>query len=231
MSDKPLFKYIVFLIKTLTDYQVLNADRIPPEGGLLMTTNHISRLDTPFLMAMTDRTDIVAIVAKKYEKKPFFAWVLKKISTIIWMEREKTDFSAMRQVLNRLRAGDVVGIAPEGTRSHESVGLLEGKEGAAVMAAQTSVPILPVGITGTDKVYAYWSKFRRPPVTIRVGEPYYLPEIDRDDRQAWLTRNTDEIMCQIAALLPPEYRGFYAQHPRLKELLVESSEISGSSAD
>jgi 1-acyl-sn-glycerol-3-phosphate acyltransferase len=56
-----------------------------------------------------------------------------------------------------------------------------------------------------------------------VGKPYYLPEIDMANRQAWLERYTDEIMCQIAALLPLEYRGFYADHPRLKELLAESA--------
>lgn len=224
MPEKPLFKTVVFLIKRLTKYQVLDAERIPPEGGLLMTTNHISRLDVPFLLPITDRTDLVAIVASKYQKKPFFKWVLEKISTIIWMDRETTDFSALREVLNRLRAGDVVGIAPEGTRSHGAVGMLEGKQGASMMATQTSVPILPVGIIGTEKIYAHWMKLRRPPITIRVGLPYVLPAMDRDDRQAWLSRNTDEIMCRIAVLLPPEYRGFYAEHPRLQALLAEASE-------
>jgi len=223
MTKKPLFSIVFFLIKKLTRFQVLNAGLIPPEGGLLMTTNHISRLDLPILMAMTDRTDLVAVVAKKYEKKPFFKWVLEKIGTIIWMDREKTDFSALREVLSVLRRGEVIGIAPEGTRSHGSVGLLEGKQGAAVMAAQASVPILPVGIIGTDKIYEHWLKLQRPPVTIRVGEPYFLPEMDPSDRQAWLSANTDEIMCRIAALIPPEYRGFYADHPRLKELLAEGT--------
>ena len=223
MTKKPLFSIVFFLIKKLTRFQVLNAGLIPPEGGLLMTTNHISRLDLPILMAMTDRTDLVAVVAKKYEKKPFFKWVLEKIGTIIWMDREKTDFSALREVLSVLRRGEVIGIAPEGTRSHGSVGLLEGKQGAAVMAAQASVPILPVGIIGTDKIYEHWLKLQRPPVTIRVGEPYFLPEMDPSDRQAWLSANTDEIMCRIAALIPPEYRGFYADHLRLKELLAEGT--------
>jgi len=224
MTEKPLFSTVVFLIKKLTKFQVLNAELIPPDGGLLMTSNHLSRLDLPLLMAMTDRTDLTAIVANKYEKKHFFKWILEKIGTIIWMDRESIDFSALREVLSCLRRGEVIGIAPEGTRSHGSVGLLEGKQGAAVMAAQTSVPILPVGIIGTDKIYEHWMKLRRPPVTIRAGKPYFLPEMDPSDRQSWLSENTDEIMCRIAALLPPEYRGFYADHPRLKELLAEGAE-------
>jgi 1-acyl-sn-glycerol-3-phosphate acyltransferase len=48
--------------------------------------------------------------------------------------------------------------------------------------------------------------------------------MDINDRQGWLKRSTDEIMCRIAAQLPPEYRGFYANHPRLNELLADKSE-------
>lgn len=221
MSEKPLFKPVVFLLKKLTQFQVFNAELIPPEGGLLMTSNHLSRLDIPFLMAITERTDLVAIVAKKYQRKPFFKWALEKIGAIVWMDRQSTDFTALRQVLDHLRRSEVVGIAPEGTRSSESVGLLEGKEGSAVLASRASVPILPVGIYGTEKINAYWMKLRRPPVTVRIGAPYHLPPIDMDNRQAWLSRSTDEIMCRIAVLLPPEYRGFYAEHPRLHEILAE----------
>jgi 1-acyl-sn-glycerol-3-phosphate acyltransferase len=224
MPEKPLYKPIIFLINKLTRYQVLDRERIPPQGSLLMTTNHVSRLDTPLLIAMTDRTDLVAIVAKKYQNKPFFKWILEKFASIIWMDREAIDFPALRDVLSQLREGNVIGIAPEGTRSHGGAGLLEGKQGAALMAAQANAPILPVGIIGSDKIYAHWFKLRRPPITIRVGMPYHLPAIDREDRQAWLSRNTDEIMCRIAALLPPAYRGVDAEHPRLKELLAEEAE-------
>lgn len=224
MLEKPLLSLVKVLLHTLTKFQVLNGERIPQKDGLLMTTNHVSRLDTPFLLAMTKRTDLVALVADKYKKKPFFKWILERISTIIWVDRENTDFSALHEVLNCLRKGDVVGIAPEGARSHGAVGLLEGKPGAAMMAAQASVPILPVSITGTEKIYSNWMKLRRPPVTIRVGVPYTLPKMDKDDRQAWSARYTDEIMCRIAVLLPPEYRGFYADHPRLQELLSEGAQ-------
>jgi 1-acyl-sn-glycerol-3-phosphate acyltransferase len=142
---------------------------------------------------------------------------------MVWMDRTTTDFAAMRDALNQLRQGAIVGIAPEGTRSREFRGLLEGKPGAALMASRASVPIVPVGIIGSEKINAHFLKLKRPPVTVRVGEAYMLPEIDQDDRQGWLARNTDEIMCRIAALLPAEYRGFYKDHPRLKELLAEET--------
>ena len=137
------------------------------------------------------------------------------------MDRERTDFSAVRDALHQLHSGAIVGIAPEGTRSREFKGLLEGKQGAALLAARAGVPIVPVGIVGSEKINEHWLRLQRPPVTVRIGDPYTLPEMDRENRQAWLSRYTDEIMCRIAALLPPEYRGFYRDHPRLKELLAE----------
>jgi 1-acyl-sn-glycerol-3-phosphate acyltransferase len=224
MKKYPLLEPIRSLVKTLTKFTVVNQERLPKEGGALITTNHLSRLDTPILLAITDRDDLVAIVAKKYKEKPFFKWILEKVATMVWMDRTKTDFSAMREAIDQLRAGAMVGIAPEGTRSRETIGLLEGKPGAALLVAQTSVPIVPVGIIGSEKINQHFLRLKRPPVTIRVGEPYTLPEIDRDDRQGWLSRSTEEIMCQIAALIPEEYRGFYSDHPRLYELLVEKNQ-------
>lgn len=221
MSKPPLLEPIRFLVRTLTKFHAIDRKNIPEKSGVLLTTNHLSRLDTPLLLALTERTDLVAIVAKKYQQKPFFKWILSMVGTMVWMDRERTDFSALRAALDHLRSGAIVGIAPEGTRSMDFKGLMEGKPGAALLAALAAVPIVPVGIVGSEKINEHWLRLQRPPVTIRVGKPYTLPEMDRENRQAWLSRYTDEIMCQIAALLPEEYWGFYRDHPRLQELLAE----------
>ena len=224
MKKPPLQSAIRSLVKILTKFNIENGENLPAQGGVLVTTNHLSRLDTPFLLTITDRNDLVAIVAKKYRRRPFFKWILGKIGTMVWMDRENTDFAAIREALDYLRQGAMVGIAPEGTRSQETNGLLEGKQGAALLAARANVPIVPVGIVGSEKVNSGWARLQRPPVTIRVGTPYLLPPMDRDNRQAWLTQYTDEIMCRIAQLLPENYRGFYVDHPRLKELLAENGQ-------
>jgi len=222
LSNKPFLAPIKFLIKVLTKFMVINQALIPKEGAALITTNHLSRLDTPLLLTLTDRKDLVAIVAKKYEQKLFFKWVLERVGTMVWMDRSRVDFAALRDALDHLRHGAIVGIAPEGTRSRGSQGLLEGKQGAALIAARASVPIVPIAIIGSEKINNALLRLRRQKVIIRVGEPYHLPEMDSNDRQGWLARSTAEIMCRIAALLPPEYRGFYANHPRLLELLADS---------
>lgn len=224
MKERPLLPTVRFLVRTLTKFNVVNKENVPQEGAALLTTNHLSRLDTPLLLAITERDDLVGIIAKKYQKMPFFKWILEKIAIMVWMDRERSDFSAIRSALEHLREGRIVGIAPEGTRSRDSKGLLEAKQGAALLAGRASVLIIPAGIIGSEKINHHFLRLRRPPVTIRVGEPYMLPPIDMDNRQAWLTRNTEEIMCRIAVLLPPEYRGFYADHPRLEELLAKNYE-------
>ena len=78
-----------------------------------------------------------------------------------------------------------------------------------------------VAIVGTEdaNVVAHLRRLRRVPVVIQAGEPFTLPPIEGQDRDAALQAYTDEIMCRIAALLPPQYRGVYADHPRLKALL------------
>lgn len=221
MRKPPLLPLLRTLVKKITRFNVINPENLPQNGSVLLTTNHLSLTDTPILLTITDRTDVVGIVAKKYFKKPFFKWILEKIGTIVWMDRENTDFSAVRQALEYLKMGAILGIAPEGTRSKETRGLLEGKPGAALLAARAKVPIVPVGIVGSEFIKSSLLKLRRAPVSINVGQPYQLPEFDHENRQMWLNQCTDEIMCRIGALLPPSYRGFYADHPRLKELLAE----------
>jgi 1-acyl-sn-glycerol-3-phosphate acyltransferase len=81
--------------------------------------------------------------------------------------------------------------------------------------------VIPVAITGTeDKVIlANVKRFRKSKVTLTVGKPFTLPPLPKENREVALQGYTDEIMCQIAAILPERYRGVYAGHARLKELL------------
>jgi len=123
-------------------------------------------------------------------------------------------------MLNRLQRGGVLAIAPEGTRSQNGA-LIEGRPGVSYLAAKAGVPILPVAATGTQDtlVKEQLSHLRKPHITVRIGQPFMLPPLQGQDRDAALQGYTDEIMCRIAALLPPDYRGVYADHPRLRQLI------------
>jgi 1-acyl-sn-glycerol-3-phosphate acyltransferase len=208
---------IRLLFFLLTRIHVIGRDNIPPQGGFIAAANHLSILEVPLVYCLIDRPEVTGLIAKKHQKNAFFRWVVNTLEGI-WLSREEIDTRALRAARDHLRGGGVLGIAPEGTRSHTG-GLIQAKTGVAYLADQAGVPILPVGVSGT------WQKtkdilfLRRPKITVNFGEPFTLPPIDRKDRDLGLNQNTDEIMCRIAALLPAEYRGEYAEYPRVSELI------------
>ncbi|MFO7537838.1 MAG: lysophospholipid acyltransferase family protein [Chloroflexota bacterium] len=203
---------------TLAKIDIEGIERIPQEGGCVVVSNHIGRLDAMLAIVLAERDDVIMFVAEKYQKYAFWRWAVRQVDGI-WLNRFDTDFHALREVHKRLKGGGILAIAPEGTRSRSGK-LLPGKQGAAFLAAKAGVPIVPIALTGTEDtvVKSRLRRLQRLDVTIRVGEPFALPPLDRKDRDAYLEAQTTEIMCRIAALLPPDYHGHYAAHPRLLAL-------------
>ena len=201
--------------------ELVGFENIPKTGGAIVATNHLGRLDAILGMVLANRDDVIMLVAEKYQAHAFWRWVVEEVDGI-WLNRNETDFHALRLVHRRLRQGGILAIAPEGTRSRTE-SLLPGKSGTAYLAARANVPVLPAAITGTEDrlVQEKLRRLQRLHVTVTVGEPFILSPMDRENRDAYLQAGTDEIMCRIAALLPPRHRGVYASHPRLQALLQE----------
>ena len=218
MQRETLLKLIRTGFNLLSNFRVEGAEYIPASGPIILTTNHISRLDYPALLMCTNREDVIAIVATKYREKVFFRWIIETLRAI-WIERETSDFSAFRESIEYLNRGWIVGISPEGTRS--TTGALQpGKPGAALIVRKTGLPVLPVAVSGTADLGKQLGHLKKTDILVRFGKPYHIAlTTDEEEAKNWLNKATDEIMCRIAALLPPERRGVYADHPRLKELL------------
>jgi len=189
--------------------------------GYVIASNHIGRLDAILIYNFTDRNDIIMLVAEKYREIPLARWFVKQLDAI-WIERFNADFSALRQALYRLKKGGVLVLAPEGTRSPNAA-LQKGWPGASYLAAKSGAPVVPVALVGCEdaKFFPNLKHLRRTRVTVYAGEPFTLPPVPAQNREAALEQYTEEIMCRIAALLPPSYRGYYSDHPRLKELLAD----------
>ncbi|HPH98481.1 MAG TPA: lysophospholipid acyltransferase family protein [Anaerolineaceae bacterium] len=212
---------ISFLMSALTRVDAYGVENVPKTGGIIFATNHASRLDIPLILTQGGRSDVIALVADKYKSYVGFGWLIQSTGCI-WIDRSKADFAAMTAALNYIRKGGALGIAPEGTRSSDGK-LIEGKSGTALLAERARVPIVPVGIAETSTAMATLRRFRRPHMSISFGKPFTLPPMDRDRRDEWMNESTEEIMCRIAALLPVEQRGFYTDHPRVKELEQSAS--------
>jgi 1-acyl-sn-glycerol-3-phosphate acyltransferase len=224
MKRETLRSILYALLTRLAHVEFCGAEHLPSGVGLLVTTNHMSRMDTLYLFLNPGRTDITALVADKYQKYPIFKWVLNTAG-IIWLDRDKADFTAFRLAADVLKSGVALGIAPEGTRS-ETGQLQEGKPGAVLLAHKSGVPIVPVGIAGTESYFKRLLTFRRPRLRLTFGPAYILPPLDRDNRDVSLKQLTDEIMCRIAILLPPSYWGYYKGHPRLEEMLASREQYT-----
>ncbi len=226
MKRRQVMSAVRFIAKAIVNLKVIDYDKVPQTGGFLLTTSHISRLDTPFLMLSTPRHDVIPVVAREYQQHAFFRWFLSSLG-VIWMSRDESDFGAFREVISYLNKGWIVGIAPEGTRSRTQT-LQEGKSGATFLAEKARAPIVPAVVMGSADMVSRLTHFKRMDVTVRFGEAYHLPPLEKDNHKEWLVNSTDEIMCRIAALLPEEKRGFYRDHPRLKALLAAKNQPAQS---
>jgi 1-acyl-sn-glycerol-3-phosphate acyltransferase len=219
MKRETLQNIVKTVLNNYTHLEFSGTQHIPPAGGVILATNHLSRVDIPILFANPVRPDITALVADKYQKYPFFRWFCLTAGGI-WIDRDKADFTAFRIAAEVIGQGRSLGIAPEGTRSDGQ--LLEGKSGTVLLAIKTGVPVIPVAIYGSETTFPEWKRLRKPRIFCRFGPPLTFAPLNREERETGLERYTTELMCQIAAMLPPHYRGFYAQHPRLLQLLEQA---------
>ena len=188
--------------------RVEGLENVPRRGGFLVVANHCSNFDPPSLgWAVGHRTgQVVHFMAKDEMRRwPVVGWLARQAGAF-FVRRGAGDRAAQRLALELLASGRPMAIFPEGTRTRDGR-LGEARQGAALLAMRTDVPILPVGIAGTHRIFPGRRRWpHRGPITFRIGPTFSLPHNDELDRAA-LHAGTDRIMREIAALLPPEQRG------------------------
>jgi 1-acyl-sn-glycerol-3-phosphate acyltransferase len=193
--------------------EVRGRENLPAQGAYLLAFNHLSMVDAPLLLIHVPR-QMVGMMTDKYAQSPFIGW-LANLMGALWVARGEADLNAIKASLGHLRSGGILAISPEGTRSPSSQ-LLKAKTGVAYLATRTGVTIVPAGLAGTEKVFDNVRRLRRTPVKLIFGEPFTLPADSRAKSEK-LEEYTDVIMRRIAALLPPEYRGEYADAVALSQ--------------
>lgn len=209
---------IRFIMKLIADIEVHGLEKLP-SGNVIAAANHLGRLDSAVLLCLTDREDLIMPIAEKYKDHPLFG-PIGRSANAVWLNRFEADFSALRLILERMKGGGMLVIAPEGTRS-KTESLQPGKMGVAFLAAKSGYPVLPVAVMGTEDrvVLQNLKRFRRSKIIVRAGELMHIELPTGKGREEAMQAATEEIMCRLAALLPEKYRGVYKDHPRLKELL------------
>jgi 1-acyl-sn-glycerol-3-phosphate acyltransferase len=221
MNYKTLRSIVRFVMNIIADVEIIGMEKVP-EGNLIIAANHLGRLDTAVLIYALDREDIILAVAEKYKNHPLFGAIGRAVDAI-WLNRFEADFAALREILARMQKGGLMVVAPEGTRS-KTASMQEGKMGVAFLASKSGYPVLPVALIGTEDggIVSNLKRFRRSKIKAIAGDLFYIEIPKGNGRDQAMRSATDEIMCQIGALLPESYRGFYKDHPRLRELIKNS---------
>jgi 1-acyl-sn-glycerol-3-phosphate acyltransferase len=190
--------------------RVHGVEHVPREGPFILVSNHISLLD-PMIIGSTAghlTGRLLHFMAKEEVRRwPVIGWLATQ-GGVYFVRRGQGDRAAQRLSLDLLARGEPLAVFPEGTRSRDGV-LSEPRDGAALLAIRSGAPLLPVAITGTERLFPRGARLpRRSKVTVRVGKPFELSRqsAGRIDRQE-LASGTERIMREIAALLPPAQRG------------------------
>ena len=214
----PFIRFVAFFARTimrcLTRVTVDGAfDSIPREGPLIIASNHLSNADGVIVGGWL--TPRLGRRIHWLGKREMLDWPIvgpmARAGSVHPVDRGAADVDAFRFAQRILDEGHVLVVFPEGTRSTTG-GLQEAKDGLALLALRSGAPILPVGVSGTDRFWPRHS-FPRPGgrVGLRVGEPFRLSDIVPEgvDRKTAKRLATHEIMTRIAAVLPERHRGVY----------------------
>jgi len=195
--------------------------RVPERGPLILVANHINFLEIPLVLSHLQPRRVTGLVKAETWESPWMG-MLFDLWGAIPVRRGEGDVLAIRRVLHALEEGKIVAIAPEGTRSGDGC-LRRAKPGVGLLAAHTSAPILPMAFFGHEHIWSNLKRLRRTDFHIRVGPLLRVRPLGRwtaERRQAL----ADEIMLQIAALMPPAYRGVYADARPAPPLYLEPIE-------
>jgi 1-acyl-sn-glycerol-3-phosphate acyltransferase len=207
---RPVLRGILYIFSPIT---ITGQENIPSKGAYLVAINHISLFEAPFIVAFWP-VELEALGAVDIWHRTGQS-VLARLYGGIPVHRGTYDRQVFDTLQAALRSGRPILIAPEGGRSH-SPGMRQAYPGVAYLMEKAGVPVLPVGIVGTTDDYLKQALHgKRPKLEMHIGKPIHLPSIHGIPEKRRLARqqNADMVMGHIAAQLPVEYRGFYADYP------------------
>jgi 1-acyl-sn-glycerol-3-phosphate acyltransferase len=203
-------KSLTRILCNVDDSQLVN---VPKHGPLIIACNHINFMDAPLMYTHLLPREITGFAKAETWDNPAMA-LLFDLWGAIPIQRGEADTNAIRSALDALEQGKILGIAPEGTRSgHGRLG--RGYPGIVILAQYSHAPILPLVFYGGERLKDNLNRLKRTDFHIRVGKIFSLEFPEGKLERATRDNMVEEIMYQIASLLPEEYRGYYTDLSRL----------------
>ena len=195
-------------------------EHVPKSGGVILASNHLSYIDHYVTGAVLDRQVFFISKAQHFDV-PVQRWLFKQWG-VIPLKRGEGDNEAMARSLQILQEGKLFGIYPEGTRSTDGK-LHRGRTGVARLALQARVPVIPVGMIGTDKILPKGKNVPKlKKVSVHIGAPMHFEQFYGMENDRKVTREiTDRIMHAIRDLSGQEYVDSYTQNPEYNKGAAE----------
>ncbi len=188
-------------------WQVKGKENLPQKGPVLIACNHLHIADSPVVASSIPRKCVFMAKEELWHNKWSRFWVENFGAFPI--KRNAFDREAILLAEEWLGKGISLIMFPEGERS-KNLQLKKAWPGAAHIALRTGVPVVPVGITGTQNIRNLkWSFFHHPKIIITIGKPFNPPACNGKPTKEQRNQFRDAIMYKIAELLPPQYRGVY----------------------
>ncbi|MBM3943154.1 MAG: 1-acyl-sn-glycerol-3-phosphate acyltransferase [SAR202 cluster bacterium] len=195
-----------FCFSNLGRMDVTGREAVPPFGPLIVVSNHLSNHDAPLLAAALPRR-LTFLGKQELFNNPLLAWAMRGVN-VHPLDRAGMGLEAMRLALDLLAKDHAIVLFPEGHRSPDHA-MRQGMAGAIYLALRAQAPILPVGISGTERAPTWRMPFPMCRFRASIGQPFTLPVLEGRPSRPVVDSLRDLMMQRIAALLPEQYRGVY----------------------
>jgi 1-acyl-sn-glycerol-3-phosphate acyltransferase len=224
LSPRRRWKHVIFLalrmivlptLRVALRFRIYGLGYVPKRGGALIVGNHIHNAD-PILMLAASPRPVLWMAKEEVWEMPVLRWFASQAGAFP-VQRGTFDRHAIRQAVDTLHEGLLVGMYPEGTRS-TSGGLKQPFPGASLVALRSGAPVIPCVIVGSEELPLNGAKQNRclrgyPRVEVRFGQPFTLAPRSGDGKRYSMSELTDAMMLELARLLPERLRGIYADVP------------------
>ncbi len=182
--------------------------KVPARGPVIVPGNHATSLEVPIMLSHLYPRRVTGMAKIEAWRNPILR-LLYWVYRIVPVRRGEGDMNAMKLSMERLKEGYILAVAPEGTRSYDGK-LQQSRAGVALLAVRSGAPVMPFAHFGGEKMWDNLKHLKRTDFYLRVGNPFKVDlhgeRMNKENSQ----KIADEIMFQIAAMLPPYYRGYYS---------------------